>query len=182
METLIVDAPSSSSARAVGGFAHGSSTEVLRTSVSRQLAVPLQPPERREDAGVGDEHRANAEPDGAPRLGDDQSTPAWPRATPPTARRGERLAARVPGAARPEEERDLDAVLGPERRHLRDLASVSIITPEPCETRRTGTSRASASSSTARSTSGPSTEGISIRYLRPSAKRASLIDPPSHPG
>ncbi len=40
--------------------------------------------------------------------------------------------------------------------------SVSIITPEPWETLRTGTPRASASSSTARITAGPSTDGISI--------------------
>ena len=40
---------------------------------------------------------------------------------------------------------------------------VSIMTPDPCETRRTGTPRASASASTARITTGPSTEGISMR-------------------
>ena len=51
----------------------------------------------------------------------DQSTPACAARDAADGAGRERLAARVPGAARAEEERDLDAVLGPERRHLSDL-------------------------------------------------------------
>ena len=121
METLIVDAPSPSSARAVGGFAQGSSTEVLRTSVSGRSPFSLHPAERRQDACVRHEHRANAEPDGASRLCDRPVDAGLPARHAADSVGRERLTARIPGAARAEEERDLDAVLCPERCHLRDL-------------------------------------------------------------
>ena len=68
--TLIVVAPSPSSARAVAGFAHGSSTDVLRTSEARELAAPPQLAELAQYAQVGDEERADAEREAAPHLGD----------------------------------------------------------------------------------------------------------------
>src|SRR5579884_3559272 len=50
-------------------------------------------------------------------------------------------------------------------------AAVSKPTPDPCETRWTGTSRRTASSSTASRQRGPSVLGISMRYCAPSGKR-----------
>ena len=55
-------------------------------------------------------------------------------------------------------------------------ASVSIDTPLPCDTRRTGTSSVAASSSTASRQAGPSTLGISMRNATPSGNRLAEAD------
>ena len=135
----------------------------------RQVAVLLHPAECRQDACIRDEHPANAEPDGAPRLGDRRVEPACPRATPPTALvvNDWPPASQAPrGPRKRETSTPCSAPATPSPRSLRRSAS----SRPSLRDRRTGTSRASASSRTARRTSGPSTEGISIRYLRPSAK------------
>ena len=164
VETLIVVAPSSCSTCAVAPFVHGSKTDVFSTSSGGRSPARPHPAERREHADVADEVRADPVGEAAPHLGEALLDARLSASRHAHGRGGERLSASVPGAARAEEERHLDAVLPPEPGPSRRArASVSIITPEPCETRRTGTPRSAASSSTARITTGPSTEGISIR-------------------
>ena len=91
------------------------------------------------------------------------SIPACAARDTPGGRRRERLSARVPGAARAEEERHLDACLGAERRHLADLGVREHHHAAALRDAAHGDGRRSASSSTASSTRGPSTEGISMR-------------------
>ena len=149
---------------AVCGFAHGKQHRGLEHEVGRQVTRGAQPAERCEHADVRDEVGADPVGEPAAYLGH-ALLDAFAAARDASDRAGhQRLAAGVPGTAWPEEERDLDAVRDePSCASSSSSTSVSIITPEPCETRRTGTPRASASSSTARITAGPSTDGISIR-------------------
>ena len=85
VETLIVDAPSPSSARAVGAFAHGRSTEVLSTSVcGSSPSCFIWPSVARTPASATSTERMPS-PTARRTSAIDQSTPAWPRATPPTA-------------------------------------------------------------------------------------------------
>ena len=158
----------------MAGLRTGSSTDVLstsdraarrRASSARASASTPRSPTRR---------LADAEGDARARLGDARRRrPRCPRAAPPTAPVANGLAAGVPGAARAEEEVDLDVVLGAELAIRSISASVSIITPLPCETRWTGTPRAGGLLEHGTMTSGPSQLGISTRYRSPSGNRAS---------
>ena len=103
------------------GSRTGSSTDVLRTRDSGKIAVALHPSERRQHSQVGDQEGADPEPETSLDLGQAPLDPRLPACRPSGGGGGEGLPARVPRAARPEEERDLDPVLGSERRHLRDL-------------------------------------------------------------
>ena len=140
VETLIVVAPSSCSARAVAPLAQGSRTDVLSTSVgggrrprrmSPSVASAPRSPTRNERIPCAIPRRPRRRT---------ASTPACPGAD-PHARRWRATGRLCPtpragrGRARPRRRSRLP------RRHLVDLSSVSIITPDPCETRRTGTPR-----------------------------------------
>ena len=117
----MVVAPSASSAAAVAGFAHGSSTDVFRTSDAGSS------PARRRSPSVCSTPRSATRnermPSATPRRtsATAASIPATPRAAPPAAAVDERLTARVPGAARAEEQRHLDARVRTESGHGADL-------------------------------------------------------------
>src|SRR5215471_11861849 len=170
----MVDAPSRSSSRAVSGFAHGSRTEVLSTRFAGRSPSARSEPSL--DSTPRSATRNDRTPSATPRRASatHHSTPSLPRAMPPAVA----VAADWPPASQaprgPRKRLTSTPCSAPSRAISAISASVSIITPLPCETRRRGTSREAASSSTARITSGPSTDGISTRYRRPSAKRASL--------
>jgi hypothetical protein len=87
----------------------------------RQLAVSLQAAERGEDTRVGHEHRADAQGDCAANLCERPVDARLSARHTADRAGGKGLAARIPGASRPEEERDLDAALRAELGHLRDL-------------------------------------------------------------
>ena len=93
----------------------------------------------------------------------DASIPACPRATPPAADVTSDCPPVSHAPRGPRKSETSTPASAPSAAISRISSSVSIITPLPCETRRTGTERRSASSSTASSTRGPSTEGISMR-------------------
>ena len=123
VETLIVVAPSSSSDARGRGVRAGEENRRLedeRRRVARRRAACRRAPSSTPRSATRNERMPSATPRRTSAT--DASIPACPRATPPAARRDERLPARVPGAARPEEERDLDSGFGAERGHLADLA------------------------------------------------------------
>ena len=103
------------------GVRAGKEHRRLQHEVRRQVARALQLTEPREHADVGDQEGANPQRDAPLRFGDAplHARGAAGDATHCGGRR--RLPARVPRAARAEEERHFDATLGTELRHLGDL-------------------------------------------------------------
>ena len=114
-------APQSCSTPAVAPFAHGSSTDVLRTRSGGRSPADRMRPSVASTPQVADEVRPDAVREPAADLGHALLDPGVAACRDADGRRGERLAARVPGAARAEEQRHLDPVLAAELGHLVEL-------------------------------------------------------------
>ena len=163
---LSVSAPSATSARAVAGLETGSMTEILacmsagRKPRRRASANTSQQPD------VGDQHAADPGRGRAAGIGEPLHDLLLPA-------RGRRDAIRPPGSRAMAEVSQ--AAFGRAKRLISTFASraiaaisassasVSMNTPEPCETRCTRTSSGSAVSSRASRQRGPSQLGISTR-------------------
>ena len=161
--TLSVPAPRRSIVRAAAGLATGMSTETLRRRLGGRSPALAHLGEHAEQPDVGHEQAADPEPHARRASATHQASPSAPRTTP--AETPETIAwppvshaARGPTKRLTSMERS-----APSAAISATSASLSIITPEPWDTRRRGTPRASASSSTARRATGPSVLGISTR-------------------